>query len=671
MTGWKKLSIKQDEVMLSILALTAFFFLLEISFFIQCNRSYFSDFTFVSSRLEIPLTILPGILYFIIAQVIVHAMFAGLMWLTAVAAINQYRLKHPLYAGICISLFGFVSIITANQYFYPNSKFAELSYFLLRGSRVVSDVLIILVCLWLPLIMAFVIYWVPRMKKALMWVGILLVIFFIDDYRFSPMSNVATEKQPNIIIIGIDSLRPDFLGFFGGQATPFIDHFLNQSVTFSEAVTPLARTFPSWVSVLTGNYPKKTGIRFNLAPQGMVDLSETLPAILQKQGYQTIFATDEARFSNIDTLFGFDRILTPPIGLNDFLLGTFNDFPLSNLVINSWLGKKLFPYSYANRPVYFTYDPDTFVHQLRQLIFQRYQKPLFMAVHFCLPHYPYLYDHLNGNEYSIRERYQASIIRVDKQVQDFYSLLQRGHFLDHAIVVLMSDHGEALELRGDRLTENALFINHENEKPPKFYPPSLDDEEINQSAGHGTDVLGLSQYHSLLAIRQYGRKPLSTKIVTGVVSLLDIKPTILALLHVKSFRTDGQSLMGELSGIGTRERHLFLESDYTPEAIRTVYPETRKAMLEGIDLFQIDPHSTRLTVKPLMAEMIINSKQYADIYRGWMLAFYPENQGKRMPILINLKTGEWTNDLHSKLAMHSPSHEMVKKSQAFFGSEIG
>ncbi len=35
----------------------------------------------------------------------------------------------------------------------------------------------------------------------------------------------------------------------------------------------------------------------------------------------------------------------------------------------------------------------------------------------------------------------------------------------------------------------------------RFYPPSLDKEEVNQSAGHGTDVLGLTQYHSLLAFK--------------------------------------------------------------------------------------------------------------------------------------------------------------------------
>src|SRR5207253_529486 len=153
--------------------------------------------------------------------------------------------------------------------------------------------------------------------------------------------------------------------YFGyDRPTPYLDSLLESSTVFPDAVTPLARTFPSWSSLLTGLYPRQSRIRSNLADQTDLQLTSTLPAILRNHGYETIYATDETRFSNIDKNFGFDRIIGPPMGLNDFLIGNFNDFPLSNLFVNTVIGKILFPYNYANRAPHFTYDPDSFLKSL-------------------------------------------------------------------------------------------------------------------------------------------------------------------------------------------------------------------------------------------------------------------------------------------------------------------
>ena len=476
-------------------------------------------------------------------------------------------------------------------------------------------------------------------------------------------------SDPNVIIIGVDSLRPDFLGYFGADhPTPFLDSILKQSSVFTEAVTPLARTFPSWSSILTGEHPRNMGIRFNLADTSQVDLSHTLPFIFKQHGYQTIYATDETRFSNIDHHFGFDQIITPPMGLNDFLLGTFNDFPLSNLLINSSLGRWLFPYSYANRPVFATYNPDSFITMLRPVMMQSRSQPVFMAVHFCLPHYPYLWSGLPGMQFSPQERYRESIVRVDQQIKDFFNLLNQAHLLDKAIVVLLSDHGEALELPGDRITQSENYVGNLSgtTEPPHFYPPSLDEEAVNQSAGHGTDVLGLPQYHTLLAFKLFGLGVQRTGDIAGVVPLTDIKQALLSLTGIDDHSPAPLiALMKNKSG-QLPSRHIFMESDYSPASMRTVYPETRKVMLEGIQLFQIDPTSARLKVKPKMGEMIIHSKQVADIYENWMLALYPQETQSYIPILVNLKTGKWTDNLHSNFAEHSPAHAMLEAIRGFY-----
>jgi hypothetical protein len=162
------------------------------------------------------------------------------------------------------------------------------------------------------------------------------------------------------------------------------------------------------------------------------------------------------------------------------------------------------------------------------------------------------------------------------------------------------------------------------------------------------------------------------KLVPGVVSLLDVKPTLLQLLHVAMKAADGHSLAPLIQGkqAVVTDRHIFLESDYSPASIRTLHPEIHQVLYEGARLFQINPSDTRLTVKDAMMSMIIESKQYADIYGEWMLALYPQQHAWQMPILVNLRTGVWTNNLHSSFAKKSPAHLMLNQLKAFYKNEI-
>ena len=56
--------------------------------------------------------------------------------------------------------------------------------------------------------------------------------------------------------------------------------------------------------------------------------------------------TDEKRFS-ITEHYGFDRLVGPGIGVNDFILGGLAIF--LNESFNTSLGRVLFPFNYANR----------------------------------------------------------------------------------------------------------------------------------------------------------------------------------------------------------------------------------------------------------------------------------------------------------------------------------
>ena len=675
---------KKNELFLWLLALTTFLILTEISFLIQCSGIYFGDFKLIANHLSVPVSIVPGIIYFISVQLLIHLFFALLIWLIAVFISVTLNLseKKTIPVGIGLWVIALFAILFANRIYFPNSKFSSVLFnFISIGTAKILLAVLLLFLIPAILLACLGVGWIiyRKIKNKLILLSILVFLCISFAVFFHSHSNVidgATSEKPNVIIIGIDSVRPDFLGFFGyAKKTPHIDDFFNHATVFSDSLTPLARTYPSWVSILTGIYPKLNNIRTDLADQSHLDLSETLPAILREEGYQTIFATDETRFSNIDQRYGFDKVISPPIGFNDFLIGTMNDFPISNLLINTVIGKYIFPYSYGNRAVFATYNPNSFLKLMQPTLSTSRTKPTLLIVHFCLPHFPYAWASLPVRKVKLYH-YQLSLARADKQFHDFMVMLQQNKFLEHSVVVLLSDHGEAVESPGDRITDPDLFIAGEKNKAkiiPHFYPPSSDKEKVNTSGGHGTDVLGLPQYHTMLAFRTFGTKPNQIKIVPGVVSVMDVNPTILEFLNLPVGRSSGNALEDYIFGNKTWvdiKEDFFTESDFSPEAVRTTHPEERKVLFEGIDYFRIDPKTSRVVVRDNMMKMILSSKQYADYYDGWVLALYPQNNKVMMPVLVNLKTGYWTNDLKSPFAEGSPAHHMLRAMEVFFGEDI-
>ncbi len=678
------ISPKQGGLFVSLLVLTLFLILAEISFSIQCSEGYFGDFKLIANHLAIPFSVvLPGILYFIFAQLLVHFVFVFMVWSIARLASIALGLswKKTEIMGITLWFVALTALLLSNRLLFPNSKFSYLLLSMVHP-HVAAISFAVLFSILLPIVLlacfGFFVFIARKTIRIFLTAGLgfaaMLVGFSL--HQTSAVTDAGTVAQPNIILISFDSMRPDFLGFFGyTKMTPHIDQFLDHSTVFSESLTPIARTYPSWVSLLTGIYPKLNHIRTNLADQTELDTSETIPTLLREAGYRTIFATDETRFSNIDQRYGFDEVVSPPIGFNDFLLGTLNDFPLSNLVVNTSVGKYLFPYSYSNRAIIPTYDPNSFLNLLRPTLSQPRTKPTLLITHFCLPHFPYAWSKLPVKKVSLHH-YQASLSRADQQFYDFMAMLKENNFLQHSIVILLSDHGEGVEIPGDRITDPALFIpgdNNKNAVIPRFYPPSAAHERVNTSGGHGTDVLGLSQYHTVLAFQTFGIKPNQVKIVNGIVTLMDIKPTLLDYLNLPFGRSSGDSLKDYVFGQKTyvnTVQDFFVESDFSPEAVRTVHPEERKVLFEGIDYFRIDPISARIVVKDSMLKMIISSKQYANYYGQWVLALYPQKNKQMMPILVDLKSGRWTNDLNTSFAKQSPAEHMLIALKHFFGKDI-
>lgn len=111
------------------------------------------------------------------------------------------------------------------------------------------------------------------------------------------------EPQANVLLITVDTLRPDALGVVDGQReTPVIDELARSGRLFSAAVSPVPLTLPSHTSILSGLLPVHHGVRDNgqTVPADIPLLQERL----QQDGYQT--AAFVSGFP-LQAMFGLDR----------------------------------------------------------------------------------------------------------------------------------------------------------------------------------------------------------------------------------------------------------------------------------------------------------------------------------------------------------------------------
>jgi hypothetical protein len=95
-------------------------------------------------------------------------------------------------------------------------------------------------------------------------------------------------KPINVLLISVDTLRPDHLGCYGYQqiSTANIDRLSDEGITFNDALSSVPLTLPSHATIMTGLYPFSHGVRENgsfiLEPDFV-----TLAEILQAEGYST------------------------------------------------------------------------------------------------------------------------------------------------------------------------------------------------------------------------------------------------------------------------------------------------------------------------------------------------------------------------------------------------
>lgn len=585
--------------------------------------------------------------YYLFMVLLVHFLF---FYLLAEVVRIKFTGRERVSRTLVIWLAGTLFLQTINSGFFPHSAQAFELATVFSLNRVMPWAAAILLALLL--LMGAGHLWLRgyrRWGKKVALLSLLLALMMggmslVNWVTSGPQHALAADK-PNIILIGVDALRPDQLAYMHAydkgykSPMPFLDQQLAQSVVFTQAYTTVARTYPSWMAMLTGQDPLHSGVRFNLQDDygWWHDKTLTLPQYLKQQDYQTLWAIDETSFANVDHRQGFDKLVQPEPGAAFFLVNAMlADVPLVSVLSNSRYGHVLFPLTSSNRGLGFAYYPSTFSERLRRAVKQTDRnKPLFMAVHFEMAHYPsiwadddappYVVDIYNRWDVGIRF-YRYDLSRANQQVEELMQDLRQNGRLDNAIVVFLSDHG------------NGFFTGGMGKD--RFGKPVYVGDE---STGHGTDITNLSQQHTLLAIRGFGQYALPPGYRDNVVSLMDITPTLLWTLGIPS----KEPMQGvPLDVLGTAPKHrrtVYFESGFYLEGLGSGKLNLARYLPDSVRSYRINT-SGRLVLRKEKLSHWYGLKNRAAFDGRYMLVHMWKAKDRHQIVAgIDAETGEKFN----------------------------
>lgn len=257
---------------------------------------------------------------------------------------------------------------------------------------------------------------------------------------------------PRVLLLSIDTLRPDALSSFGGREirTPHLDALAGDSLSFTRAYSSASWTLPAMASVMTGVSPRVHGALHTRSrvPDGLPTLAETL----RRAGYRT-------------AAFISSTVLGPPANLTQGF-DEYRPYP------GPWLGRSLGATVLRSRLSRFRLDeapPPDLTGDVTDWLRARQDEPFFLWVHFFDPHAPYgpprrYLENPEGrtrfegwDEEAIRagtwvptaaerdrihQLYLGEVRWVDDAVGRFLGELRRRNLYDDTLIVLVSDHGE-------------------------------------------------------------------------------------------------------------------------------------------------------------------------------------------------------------------------------------
>ncbi|MBI1982614.1 MAG: sulfatase-like hydrolase/transferase, partial [Acidobacteria bacterium] len=314
------------------------------------------------------------------------------------------------------------------------------------------------------------------------------------------------EASPNVILITVDTLRADRLGCYGNSTieTPAMDSLARDGVLFRRAVAQVPLTTPSHAAILTGTYPPWNGLR-DWTDHGLRPGVPTLAEIFKRHGYST--AAFVSAFV-LDSMWGLNR------GFDHY-----DDwFKAEDYKTMRHLG--------LERP------GDETIDRAIAWLGSRPAGPFFLWLHLYDPHAPYNPPEPFRGRY--RDRlYDGEVAYTDGELARFLAFLKGRNLYDSSLLILTSDHGEALGEHQEQ--EHGFFIYNSTVRVPLI---------VKFPAGYAPQQ----------------------RSVASVVNTVDIAPTLVQFCAFPSADLStfqGQSLLGLVErGSASAARYGYSESLY-------------------------------------------------------------------------------------------------------------
>ena len=344
--------------------------------------------------------------------------------------------------------------------------------------------------------------------------------FFIAFWLFVFLAPFAFGEQRNLVLITIDTLRPDYVSFNGSTSvkTPNLDELASGGVNFKRVRTSVPLTLPAHTSILTGLYPPEHGVRDNASFVLSQD-KQTLAEILQKEKYET------AAFVGSFVL--------------DHRFGLAQGFEIYN---DRMTGELESPEAERNADAVYT----AFSNWFKQ---RNARSPFFVWLHFYDPHAPYVPPPLFAKRYP-KNPYAGEVAYADSVAGKVLKDLKASGLSTKTLIAVVGDHGEGLGEHGE-MTHSVLTYNSTLSVPmilsgPSVLPSGLQVAELVRTidlAPTLLDYLGLAQ--------KFGEG-------RSLRPLIERKPAPIQLAYSESLYPKLNLGWSELRGIEDERYHFIL-----------------------------------------------------------------------------------------------------------------
>jgi len=257
---------------------------------------------------------------------------------------------------------------------------------------------------------------------------------------------------PSLLLITVDTLRPDALGWIGGaNHTPAVDALAATGFAFPHAVSPVPLTLPAHVSLMTGRIPPAHGVRDNGQTLGAAP--GTLAEILSARGYRT--AAFVSGFP-LKAMFGLDR------GFEHY-----DDTMTSG--VEGWVER---------------IAPQTTLAAAAWIAEQ--SGPWFVWVHYYDPHDPYVPPRTFWKP-GPRGAYDGEVEFTDSAIGELLASLP-DDVRQQLVTVFAADHGEALGEHGE--SSHGYFVYDSTVTVPLiFHQPGRIPQGRSKSGASLVDVV--------------------------------------------------------------------------------------------------------------------------------------------------------------------------------------